>query len=232
MAKPKILVIEDEPDILEVITYNLEREGHKVISCRNGEQGLSQIRTDNPDLVILDLMLPGMDGVDVCQQVKSDPVTRSIPIIMVTAKSEESDVVLGLGIGADDYIAKPFSPRELVARVKVVLRRGPLRAENGGRERVVRGALNIDLGRFEARIDGALINLTPTEMRLLHFLASHPGRVFPRAHLLSRVISEDAIVTDRNIDVHVRALRQKLGEHSSIIETVRGVGYRFAEATD
>ena len=232
MAKPKILVIEDEPDILEVITYNLEREGHKVISCRNGEQGLSQIRTDNPDLVILDLMLPGMDGVDVCQQVKSDPVTRSIPIIMVTAKSEESDVVLGLGIGADDYIAKPFSPRELVARVKVVLRRGPLRAENGGRERVVRGALNIDPGRFEARIDGALINLTPTEMRLLHFLASHPGRVFPRAHLLSRVISEDAIVTDRNIDVHVRALRQKLGEHSSIIETVRGVGYRFAEATD
>jgi len=231
VAKPKILVIEDEPDILEVISYNLEREGHKVISCRNGEQGLSQIRTDNPDLVILDLMLPGMDGVEVCQQVKADPVTRSIPVIMVTAKGEESDIVLGLGIGADDYIAKPFSPRELVARVKVVLRRGALREEGGGRERVVRGALTVDLGRFEARIESALINLTPTEMRLLHFLASHPGRVFPRAHLLSRVIGEDAIVTDRNIDVHVRALRQKLGEHSAVIETVRGVGYRFAEAT-
>ena len=230
VAKPKILVIEDEPDILEVIQYNLEREGHKVIACRNGEQGLSRIRTDNPDLVILDLMLPGMDGVEVCRQVKSDPVTRAIPIIMVTAKSEESDIVLGLGIGADDYITKPFSPRELVARVKVVMRRGALREDSGGGERVVRGSLVIDLGRHEARVSEQLLNLTPTEMRLLHFLASHPGRVFPRAHLLSRVIGEDAVVTDRNIDVHVRALRQKLGEHETLIETVRGVGYRFAEA--
>jgi DNA-binding response OmpR family regulator len=229
VAKPKILVIEDEADILEVITYNLEREGHKVISCRNGEQGLSRIRTDNPDLVILDLMLPGMDGVEVCRQVKNDPVTRAIPVIMVTAKAEESDIVLGLGIGADDYITKPFSPKELVARVKVVLRRGPLREQSGGGERVVRGELTIDLGRHEATISGVLLTLTPTEMRLLHFLASHPGRVFPRSHLLSRVIGEDAIVTDRNIDVHVRALRQKLGEAADVIETVRGVGYRFAD---
>ncbi len=231
VAKPKVLVIEDEPDILEVIQYNLEREGHKVIACRNGEQGLSRIRTDNPDLVILDLMLPGMDGVEVCRQVKSDPVTRSIPLIMVTAKGEESDIVLGLGIGADDYITKPFSPRELVARVKVVLRRGPLREQSGGGERVVRGALSIDLGRHEARVNDQPLSLTPTEMRLLHFLASHPGRVFPRAHLLSRVIGEDAIVTDRNIDVHVRALRLKLGEHANCLETVRGVGYRFSEQT-
>ena len=230
MAKPKILVVEDEPDILEVMQYNLEREGYKVVACRNGEQGLSRIRTDNPDLVILDLMLPGMDGVEVCRQVKSDPVTRSIPIIMVTAKAAESDIVLGLGIGADDYLGKPFSPRELIARVKVVLRRGPLREQAGAGERVVRGALTIDLGRHEARVNEALVTLTPTEMRLLHFLASHPGRVFPRAHLLSRVIGEDAIVTDRNIDVHVRALRQKLGEHAACIETVRGVGYRFADA--
>ena len=229
MSKPKILVIEDESDILEVITYNLEREGHKVISCRNGEQGLSRIRTDNPDLVILDLMLPGMDGVEVCRQVKNDPVTRAIPVIMVTAKAEESDIVLGLGIGADDYITKPFSPKELVARVKVVLRRGPLREQSGGGERVVRGELTIDLGRHEATISGVLLTLTPTEMRLLHFLASHPGRVFPRSHLLSRVIGEDAIVTDRNIDVHVRALRQKLGDAADVIETVRGVGYRFAD---
>jgi len=176
-------------------------------------------------------MLPGMDGVEVCRQVKSDPVTRSIPIVMVTAKGEESDIVLGLGIGADDYITKPFSPRELVARIKVVLRRGPLREQSGGGERVVRGTLTVDLGRHEARVSDQLVNLTPTEMRLLHFLASHPGRVFPRAHLLSRVIGEDAIVTDRNIDVHVRALRLKLGEHQHLIETVRGVGYRFAEAT-
>jgi two-component system phosphate regulon response regulator PhoB len=230
VVKSKILIIEDEPDILEVIQYNLEREGHKVVACRNGEQGLSRIRTDNPDLVILDLMLPGMDGVEVCRQVKADPITRGIPVIMVTAKSEESDVVLGLGIGADDYISKPFSPRELVARVKVVLRRGPLREQSGGGERVVRGSLAIDLGRHEARLGEQLISLTPTEMRLLHFLASHPGRVFPRAHLLSRVIGEDAIVTDRNIDVHVRSLRQKLGDCADFIETVRGVGYRFADA--
>ena len=232
MAKSKVLVIEDEPDILEVIQYNIEREGHKVIACRNGEQGLSRIRTDDPDLVILDLMLPGMDGAEVCRQVKADPVTRAIPIIMVTAKSEESDVVLGLGLGADDYIAKPFSPRELVARVNVALRRGPTRDEGGSTsERIARGSLVIDLGRFEARAADQLLSLTPTEMRLLHFLASHPGRVFPRAHLLSRVIGEDAVVTDRNIDVHVRALRLKLGEHASVIETVRGVGYRFAEAS-
>jgi two-component system phosphate regulon response regulator PhoB len=230
VVKSKILIIEDEPDILEVIQYNLEREGHKVVACRNGEQGLSRIRTDNPDLVILDLMLPGMDGVEVCRQVKADPITRGIPVIMVTAKSEESDVVLGLGIGADDYISKPFSPRELVARVNVVLRRGPLREQSGGGERVVRGSLAIDLGRHEARLGEQLISLTPTEMRLLHFLASHPGRVFPRAHLLSRVIGEDAIVTDRNIDVHVRSLRQKLGDCADFIETVRGVGYRFADA--
>jgi DNA-binding response OmpR family regulator len=229
VSKPKILVIEDESDILEVIQYNLEREGHKVIACRNGEQGLSRIRTDNPDLVILDLMLPGMDGVEVCRQVKSDPITRAIPVIMVTAKAEESDIVLGLGIGADDYIAKPFSPKELIARVKVVLRRGPLREESGGGERVVRGELTIDLGRHEATIGSEALTLTPTEMRLLHFLASHPGRVFPRSHLLSRVIGEDAIVTDRNIDVHVRALRQKLGNSADVIETVRGVGYRFAD---
>ncbi|MBK8100482.1 MAG: response regulator [Planctomycetes bacterium] len=229
MAKPKILVIEDEPDILEVIQYNLEREGYKVLPCRNGEQGLSRIRTDNPDLVILDLMLPGMDGVEVCRQVKSDPVTRAIPLVMVTAKSEESDIVLGLGIGADDYITKPFSPRELIARVKVVLRRGPLREESGGGDRVVRGEMSIDLARHELRIGDRLITVTPTEMRLLHFLASHPGRVFPRSHLLSRVIGEDAVVTDRNIDVHVRSLRQKLGDAGNLIETVRGVGYRFAE---
>ena len=230
MAKSKILVIEDESDILEVIQYNLEREGHKVIACRNGEEGLSRIRTDNPDLVILDLMLPGMDGVEVCKQVKADAVTNAIPIIMLTAKGEETDVVLGLGVGADDYITKPFSPKELVARIKVVLRRGPLREQSGRGERVVQGPLTVDLGRHEASVGGKPVPLTPTEIRLLHFLASHPGRVFPRSHLLSRVIGEDVIVTDRNIDVHVRALRQKLGDFAELIETVRGVGYRFVES--
>ena len=230
VAKSRILIIEDEPDIVEVIQYNLEREGHKVLACRNGEQGLSRIRTDNPDLVILDLMLPGMDGAEVCRQVKADPVTRGIPIIMLTAKSEESDVVLGLGLGAEDYISKPFSPRELLARVQVVLRRNTQDTGAPSEERITRGPLVIDMIRFEARTAGELLSLTPTEMRLLHFLASHPGRVFPRGHLLSRVIGEEAIVTERNIDVHVRSLRSKLGEHASVIETVRGVGYRFSEA--
>ena len=231
MAKSKILIIEDEPDILEVIQYNVEREGHKVIACRDGEQGLSRIRTEDPDLVILDLMLPGMDGTELCQQVKSDPVTRGIPIIMVTAKGEESDVVLGLGLGADDYITKPFSPRELMARVNVTLRRNKDRvvvSDKAGSLR--RGVLTVDLDRYEARVAGQLLELTPTEMRLLHFLAAHPDRVFPRSHLLSRVIGEDAIVTDRNIDVHVRSLRLKLGTHAAMIQTVRGVGYRFTES--
>lgn len=229
MAKFKILVVEDEADILEVITYNLKREGHKVISSRNGEHGLTRIRTESPDLVILDLMLPGMDGVEVCRAVKSDPVTANTPIIMVTARAEESDVVLGLGMGADDYIAKPFRPRELVARVQAVMTRARRVASAAAADRVVRGEITIDLARHEAKIGEQTLPLTPTELRLLHFLMSHPGRVFSRSHIMSRVIGEDAIVTDRNIDVHVRSLRQKLGARANTIETVRGVGYRFTE---
>src|SRR5262249_7480782 len=152
VARPKILVVEDEPDILEVLQYNLEREGYRVIACRDGEQGLSHIRTDEPDLVLLDLMLPGLDGIEVCRRVKADPATRAVPVIMVTARSEETDVVLGLGIGADDYVTKPFRPRELIARVKVVLRRCAPREPDSSGERVVRGALVVDLLRHEARL--------------------------------------------------------------------------------
>jgi two-component system alkaline phosphatase synthesis response regulator PhoP len=229
VKREKILVVEDENDILEVIQYNLAREGYKVTCTRDGDQGLTRIKRDAPDLVILDLMLPGLDGIEVCRRIKQDPITNGIPVIMVTAKSEESDVILGLGVGADDYLTKPFSPKELVARVKTVLRRGPLKEERAVGERVVRGELVIDVGRHEVLLDGQPVVLTPTELRLLHFLASHPGRVFNRSHLLSRVIGEDAIVTDRNIDVHVRAVRSKLGERREFIETVRGVGYRFRD---
>ncbi|MCC6671683.1 MAG: response regulator [Planctomycetes bacterium] len=230
MKREKLLVIEDEADILEVIEYNLAREGYRVIACREGDEGLRRARRDNPDLVLLDLMLPGTDGVEVCRQLKQDPVTRAVPVIILTAKSEESDVVLGLGVGADDYMTKPFSPRELIARVQAVLRRGPLKVERGAGDRVVRDGLVVDMARHEVLAGGKPIVFTPTEIRLLHFLASHPGRVFDRAHLLSRVIGEDAIVTDRNIDVHVRSIRQKLGEKRELIETVRGVGYRFRDA--
>jgi two-component system phosphate regulon response regulator PhoB len=224
-----ILVVEDEEDILEVIRYNLMREGYRVSGVRDGEEGLKRIRQENPNLVLLDLMLPGLDGLEICRRIKKDPVTRAIPVVMVTAKGEESDVVLGLGLGADDYVVKPFSPRELVARVKAVLRRGPLVEDRGAGERIVRGPLTVDIGRHEARVDDQPITLTATEMRLLHFLAAHPGRVFTRDHLLSRVIGEHAVVIDRNIDVHIGSIRKKLGDHRDAIETVRGVGYRFQE---
>ncbi|HLU37917.1 MAG TPA: response regulator transcription factor [Planctomycetota bacterium] len=227
--REKILVIEDEADILELIDYNLRREGYRVVGSLDGEQGLHLARKEDPDLVILDLMLPGMDGIEVCRELKRDPLTRAIPILMLTAKAEETDVVLGLGVGADDYVTKPFRPRELVARVQAVLRRGPLRGDGTAPARVVRGDLVIDTARHEVRVRDAVVAFTPTELRLLHLLASHPGRVFTRGHLLSRVIGEDAVVTDRNVDVHVRAVRQKLGDLRDLIETVRGVGYRFKD---
>jgi two-component system phosphate regulon response regulator PhoB len=227
VAKPKILVIEDEPDILEVMQYNLEREGYKVVSCRNGEQGLSRIRTDNPDLVILDLMLPGMDGVEVCRQVKSDPVTRAIPIVMVTAKAEESDIVLGLGIGADDYIAKPFSPRVLSARVRALLRRDESRRLEERETTIEVHELTIHPGRHEAMLVGQLLELTYTEFALLTFLAKRPGWAFSRAQIVDAVKGADYPVTERSVDVQVAGLRRKMGDHGDYIETVRGVGYRF-----
>lgn len=230
MSREKILVVEDESDILELIEYHLEREGYRTVTCQDGEAGLELAREEAPDLALLDLMLPGLDGIEVCRKLKEDPVTRAIPIIMVTAKGEESDVVLGLGVGADDYVAKPFSPKELLARIRAVLRRGALKETQQTHERVVRDGVVIDVTRHQVTVDKAPITLTATEFRLLHFLASHPGRVFPRDHLLSRVIGEDAVVVDRNIDVHVRAIRKKLGDHRDLIETVRGVGYRFQDS--
>jgi two-component system phosphate regulon response regulator PhoB len=170
-------------------------------------------------------MLPGLDGVEICRRLKADPATRSIPVVMVTAKGEESDVVLGLGVGADDYVVKPFSPKELIARVKAVMRRGPLRDE-AAPERIVRKDVVIDAGRHEVLVNGRAAVFTATEFRLLHFLAAHPGRVFTRDHLISRVLGDDAVVTDRNIDVHVTAIRKKLGAAREMIETIRGVGYR------
>jgi two-component system alkaline phosphatase synthesis response regulator PhoP len=226
MVKDRIAVIEDEPDIREVVEYNLRRDGFQVSSAADGEAGLELVRRESPALVLLDLMLPGLDGLEVCRRLKSDALTRSIPVIMVTARGEESDVVIGLGIGADDYVTKPFSPKELLARVKAVLRRGPLREERSAKERIVREGVVIDATRHDVKIDGVSEPFTATEFRLLHFLASHPGRVFTRDHLLTRVIGEDAMVTDRNIDVHVRSVRKKLGRYRELIETVRGVGYR------
>jgi two-component system phosphate regulon response regulator PhoB len=228
-TREKIVVIEDEADILEVIEYNLAREGYRILTSRDGEEGLALAKREAPSLVLLDLMLPSLDGIEVCRLLKSDPVTSAIPVIMVTAKGEESDAVLGLGLGADDYVKKPFSPKELVARVKAVLRRGPVRDERRPRERIERGGLVIDATRHEVSVDGEVAVLTATGFRLIHFLASHPGRVFTRDELLSRVIGDGSVVIDRNIDVHVVAIRKKLGRYRDLIETIRGVGYRFRE---
>ncbi|MBN2081024.1 response regulator [bacterium] len=231
MKREKVVVIEDEANILEVIAYNLKRENYQVLVCQDGEEGLSLVRREAPDLVLLDLMLPGLDGIEVCRRLKADPLTSDIPIVMVTAKGEESDIVLGLGIGADDYIPKPFSPRELVARVRAVLRRGPLRRELDTTQRVVCDGVALDPARHEVLVDAEQVEFTATEFRLLHVLLSSPAIVFTREQLINRVIGDGALVDDRNIDVHIRALRKKLGSQRDILETVRGVGYRCVSRT-
>ncbi len=231
MTGRKVVVVEDDPDILELIEYNLRREGLEVATATNGRSGLAVIGRERPDLVLLDLMLPGLDGLDVCRRLRAVESTRDLPIIIVTARGEEQDVVRGLSAGADDYVHKPFSPRELLARVEAVLRRGPLR-EREAERRVTQGPLEIDPVKHRVRVEGRRLEFTPTEFRLLLVLASHPGRVFTRSQLVDRAIGDRVIVIDRNIDVHVRAVRKKLGPHRDLIETVRGIGYRFAEGEE
>ena len=228
MKKKKIIVVEDEPDLVDVVTYNLEREGYSVLASQRGDEGLNLIRSEAPDLVLLDLMLPGIDGLSICRQMKSDSSMREIPIIIASAKGEESDVVIGLEMGADDYLAKPFSPRELLARIRAVLRRGAP-TSGASDDRIVARDLIIDPGKHEVKIKDEAINLTSTEFKLLHNLASSRGRAFSREQLLNRVVGMGVVVVDRNIDVHIRALRKKLGNHSDMIQTIRGVGYRFIE---
>ena len=227
MKKSKIVVIEDEVDILEVINYNLSKEGFDVCSALDGEEGLALIKKEVPDLVLLDLMLPGLDGIEICRKLKTDYSTRSIPIIMVTAKGEESDIVLGLGMGADDYMVKPFRPRELMARIRSVLRRGDFIEEGEGLVSI--DELVIDINRHEVKLEGKKIVLTAMEFKLLHFLASHPGQVFTRENLLNHVSTDDTFIIDRNIDVHIRSIRKKLDKHRELIETIHRVGYRFRD---
>ena len=227
MKKSKIVVIEDEVDILEVINYNLSKEGFDVCSALDGEEGLALIKKEVPDLVLLDLMLPGLDGIEICRKLKTDYSTRSIPIIMVTAKGEESDIVLGLGMGADDYMVKPFRPRELMARIRSVLRRGDFIEEGEGVVSI--DELVIDINRHQVKLEGKKIVLTAMEFKLLHFLASHPGQVFTRENLLNHVSTDDTFIIDRNIDVHIRSIRKKLNKHRELIETIHRVGYRFRD---
>mgnify|MGYP006289421957 CR=1 FL=1 len=228
MADKHILVVDDEEDIRELVDYNLSREGYAVSSEADGEAALETVRSDHHDLVVLDLMLPGMDGLEVCRMLKKDDETNSIPIVMLTAKGEEADIVTGLEMGADDYITKPFSPRVLVARIKAVLRRREREAPDES-DVISAGELTIHPGRHEVTCGDREVDLTPTEFDVLHTLARRPGWVFTRYQIVDAVKGENYPVTDRSVDVHVAGLRKKLGDCGDYIETVRGVGYRFKD---
>jgi len=230
MPKEKILVVDDEEDILELVKYNLEREGFQVKCAESGEKAVASIRREAPDLVVLDLMLSGIDGLEVARRLKHDQKTAGIPIVMLTAKGEEADIVTGLELGADDYIAKPFSPRILIARVKVVLRRQSREVQDPDRILQV-GGITIDPRRRSIAVDDQPIELTYSEFQILHFLAGRPGWVFTRSQIVDAVRGDNYPVTDRSVDVQIAGLRKKLGRFSTHIETVRGVGYRFKEAT-
>ncbi len=229
MARERILVVEDEASILELIAFNLTKEGFEVRGARSGEEALRALAEERPALILLDLMLPGTDGLEVCRRVRAESATAAVPVIMVTAKGEESDIVRGLDAGADDYLTKPFSPRVLVARVKAVLRRRGRAAPPAAEPAIVRGGLSIHTGRHDVRVAGREVPLTSMEFQLLVFLASHAGWVYTRAQIVEAIRGADYYVTDRSVDVLVFGLRRKLGERGVLIETVRGVGYRFKE---
>ncbi len=227
MEQKSVLVVDDEPDILELVRYNLEKEGYAVDTVASGEEGLERAREKQPDMMVLDLMLPGMNGLEVCRVLKRESKTRDIPVIMLTAKGEESDVVKGLEIGADDYVTKPFSPKILVARVNAATRRRA-KSDDDSSKITIR-ELSMDPRKHEVLLDGEPVQLTLTEFRVLHFLARQPGWVFTRYQIVDAVKGEDYPVTDRSVDVQIVGLRKKLGRFGSYIETVRGVGYRFQE---
>jgi two-component system alkaline phosphatase synthesis response regulator PhoP len=222
-----ILVVDDEEDLLELVRYNLSRDGYRVTGVGTGEDALKSVRRQPPDLIVLDLMLPAVDGLEVCRRLKGDSKTRDVPIIMLTAKSEESDMVAGLERGADDYIAKPFSPRVLSARVKALLRRKEAQRLAELETTIDVHELSIHPGRHEVTLAGGPVELTYTEFALLQFLAKRPGWAYTRTQIVDAVKGEDYPVTERSVDVQVAGLRKKLGDFGSYIETVRGVGYRF-----
>ena len=226
MTKERILVVDDEEDILKLVSYNLENNGYKIDCVDSGELALEKIRNSLPDLILLDLMLPGIDGLDICRILKNDSRTSHIPVIMISAKGEEADVVTGLELGADDYITKPFSPRVLLARIKAVFRRG--------RELDTLGVyskheIELNTTTHGVRVNGLSVSMTATEFSILHMLLRRPGWVFTRNQIINAVKGDDYPVTDRSIDVQIVGLRKKLGDAGKYVETVRGVGYRIRE---
>ena len=223
-----ILVVEDEPAIQELLSFNLQQAGHHTLNATSAEQAFSMLRETLPDLILLDWMLPGVSGIEFARRLKADAYTKTIPIIMLTARGEEQDKIAGFDTGADDYITKPFSPRELMARIKAVLRR---RAPQMTDDPVETGGLRLDPASHRVTADGKPVELGPTEFRLLHFLMTHTERVHSRSQLLDQVWGNQVFVEDRTVDVHIRRLRRALEEtgHEHLIQTVRGSGYRFSE---
>ena len=228
----KVLIVEDEHDLIKLVKYNLEKEGFRVNYTSDGSLAMAEMRRDPPDLVILDLMLPGMDGLEICRQIRRHDKYSTTPILMLTARSEEADRVVGLELGADDYVTKPFSMRELIARVRALLRR---HEPAPARTALQRGELTIDPTAHSVAVSGKRIDLSALEFRLLHYLAQHPGMVFSRDQLLDRVWGDERSVTPRSVDVYIRRLREKIEpepEHPLYVHTVHGVGYRFSTETE
>ena len=223
----KVLLVEDEPDILDMVQYNLEHAGFEVLTAGDGEEALVLVKDQSPSIVVLDLMLPGMDGLEVCKTLKQARETKDIPVLMLTARKDEVDRILGLELGADDYVVKPFSPRELVLRVRAILRRSEGQSNEDQNDEVCVGALRIDRGAHQAWVDDVQLTLTATEFKLLTTLVDRRGRVQTREDLLNTVWGYEYAGYGRTVDTHIRRLREKLGSHSALVETVRGVGYRF-----
>lgn len=226
MHKARILIIEDDPAIVDMLEYSFQEAGYETVSAMNGQEGITLAGQKRPDLIVLDLMLPVIDGFEVCRMLKNDRAAADIPVIILSAKSQETDKIVGLELGADDYVTKPFSPRELIARIRAILRRDRVQSADG---RIKRGNISIDGTRHRVMVGQEEVPLTRTEFKLLEFMARRPGVVFSRARILDAISGQDAIVYDRTVDAHVKSLRQKLGKAKDYIETVRGAGYRFKE---
>ena len=231
MSKPSILVVEDDADIQQLVSYNLIKSGFNVTCADSGEEALQLLAREHFDAMVLDLMLPGKDGNEICRAVRNQETTRALPIIMLTAKSEDDDVVSGLGCGADDYVTKPFSPRVLIARIEAALRRTPEPSDDQDETAgvITRHSLEIHPGRHEVRVDGEEIQLTASEFAILELLAGRPGWVFSRQQIIDQVRGYDYSITPRAVDVQIFGLRKKLGHSGASIETVRGIGYRLRE---
>ncbi len=228
----KILIVDDEKDIVDLISYNLQKEGFSIAKAYDGEAALHSLKKQNPDLIILDLMMPKMNGLDVCRAVRRNPETAGLPIIMLTAKSDEVDKIIGLEVGADDYVTKPFSVKELIARVRSIFRRLKEGAIYTHKEEFNYKGLKINYASCLVSVNGKEVTLSPTELKLLFFLSRHPGRVYSRNQIIDHVWGDETFITDRAVDVHIRRLRSQIEkdmEHPQCIQTVRGFGYKFAD---